>query len=120
MISCIAIDDEPIALDVIKAHAGKIPFLNWKGGFLSPMQALKFVNEEAIDLVFLDINMPDISGTELSRHITKKAGIIFTTAHADYAIEAFELSAIDYLKPIAFERFLKACLRAQEQCRRLL
>jgi DNA-binding LytR/AlgR family response regulator len=116
MISSIAIDDEPIALTVIKSHAEKIPFLNLKAVFTSAANALTYIDNEAVDLVFLDIRMPDLSGIDLAKRINKRTGIIFTTAYSDHAIEAFELAAIDYLlKPIGFERFSVACARAEEQ-----
>jgi DNA-binding LytR/AlgR family response regulator len=116
MISSIAIDDEPIALDIIRSHASKLSFLSLKATFFSPVKAMEYLQQEPVDLIFLDINMPDISGIELSKIINKRFGIIFTTAHADYAIQAFELAAIDYLlKPISLDRFLSACMRAQEQ-----
>ncbi len=116
MISCIAIDDEPIALEVLKTHAAKMPFLLLKETFLSPVKALHFLQQTPVDLVLLDINMPDISGIELAKIITGKTKVVFTTAYADYAIQGFELAVVDYLlKPVSFDRFLQACNRVQEQ-----
>ncbi|MCC9167567.1 LytR/AlgR family response regulator transcription factor [Pontibacter harenae] len=113
---CIAIDDEPIALNIIRAHAEKVPFLNLEATFASATEALTYVRQQKVDLIFLDINMPDLSGIEFARIAGTDAKIIFTTAYAEYAVQGFELAATDYLlKPISFARFLQACTRVQEQ-----
>ncbi|NBA86735.1 response regulator [Emticicia sp. CRIBPO] len=115
MIKAIAIDDEPMALEVIKAHSAKVGFLDLKETFVSAIEALDYLKKNPVDLVFLDINMPDISGLDFSQLLPKDAGVIFTTAYSQYAVDAFNLSAIDYLvKPFDFSRFMKACQKASE------
>jgi DNA-binding LytR/AlgR family response regulator len=116
MIRAIAIDDEPIALEVIKTHAANIPFLALKGCFVSAAEALAYVQKEPVEVIFLDIHMPDISGVELARIIHPQTKIIFTTAYAQYAVTGFELAAVDYLlKPISYKRFLQACTKIKGQ-----
>ncbi|MCP9763444.1 LytR/AlgR family response regulator transcription factor [Lacihabitans soyangensis] len=113
MLKAIAIDDEPMALEVIKAHANKVTFLQLKETFVSAMEALEYIKTNPVDLVFLDINMPDITGLDFSQLLPKNCGVIFTTAYSQYAADAFNLSAIDYLvKPFDFVRFMKACQKA--------
>ena len=115
MISAIAIDDESYALEVIKAHASRVPFLELKATFTDAVQGLEYLKCESIQLVFLDINMPDISGIDLAGLLSKETLVIFTTAYSDYAVKGFELDALDYLlKPFNLSRFLKACQKAQE------
>ncbi len=115
MIQAIAIDDENMALEVVKAHASKVPFLELKATFTDAVQGLEYLKSNPVDLVFLDINMPDISGVELAALLPKETQVIFTTAYSDYAVQGFELDAIDYLlKPFSLVRFLKACQKAQE------
>lgn len=115
MISAIAIDDESYALEVIKSHAAKVPFLELRSTFTNPVQGLEYLKNESIQLVFLDINMPDISGIDLAALLPKETVVIFTTAYSDYAVKGFELDALDYLlKPFNLSRFLKACQKAQE------
>lgn len=115
MISAIAIDDESYALEVIKAHASRVPFLELKATFTDAVQGLEYLKSESVQLVFLDINMPDISGIDLVGLLSKEILVIFTTAYSDYAVKGFELDALDYLlKPFNLSRFLKACHKAQE------
>lgn len=115
-INCIAVDDEPLALDVITHHAGKIPFLNLKAKVSNAFEALELLHKEKYDLVFLDIQMPELTGFELWRTLQVKPLVIFTTAYPNYALESYELDAVDYLvKPISFERFLKAVNKAQQR-----
>lgn len=107
MISCIAIDDEPMALDVIERYCQKSGLTDLKATFREPVKAIEYLNRETIDLVFLDINMPDVNGIQLLRTLPTKPMVIFTTAYSNYAVESYDLNAIDYLlKPITFERFL--------------
>jgi two-component system LytT family response regulator len=114
MIRAIAIDDEPIALDVIRNLAEKVPFLDLKQSFTDPFAAIDFLQKESIDLVFIDIKMPDISGIDWVRGLHHKPLIIFTTAYSEHAVTGFELDAIDYLlKPFSLARFLKACTKVQ-------
>ncbi len=116
MIRCVAIDDEPRALEVVKNHISRVPFLELEGTFLDPFEGINFINEQEIDLVFLDIDMPDINGFKLIKHLTKKPLIIFTTAHEEYALDSYEVEALDYLlKPFDFSRFLIAANKAKER-----
>src|SRR5215213_1265485 len=111
----IAIDDEPIALDIIKAHAAKVPFLDLKAVFTDAFKALEYLQKENIDLIFLDIKMPDISGIEFFNSLSKKPLLIFTTAYTEHAVTSFEMDALDYLlKPFSLSRFIKACNKAFE------
>ncbi|SIQ85392.1 LytR/AlgR family response regulator transcription factor [Pontibacter lucknowensis] len=111
----IAIDDEPMALEVVRAHAAKVPYLELVGCFTDAFQALEFLQNEPIDLLFLDIKMPDISGLEFVTSLQKKPMVIFTTAYSEHAVTSFELDAVDYLlKPFSLPRFIKACNKAQE------
>src|SRR5688572_21955273 len=111
----IAVDDEPMALEVVRSHASKVPFLELKAEFTDAFQALDYLQKENIDLIFLDIKMPDISGIEFFNSLSKKPLLIFTTAYSEHAITSFEMDAIDYLlKPFSLARFLKACNKAYE------
>lgn len=113
MITCIAIDDEPKALEVIERYCQKIGSVNLKATFREPLRAIEFLNREKIDLIFLDINMPDINGMQLLQTLSPRPLIIFTTAYSQYAVESYELNAVDYLlKPATFERFLMAINKA--------
>lgn len=115
MIHAIAIDDENMALEVIKSHASKVPFLELTATFTNAVEGLEYLRSNPVDLIFLDINMPDISGVELAALLPKETQVIFTTAYSDYAVQGFELDALDYLlKPFNLVRFLKACQKAQE------
>ena len=116
MLTAIAIDDEPLALEVVKSLAEKIPFLLMKGFFTNAFEAADFLHKEKIDLIFLDIKMPDISGIDFLQAIPNPPMTIFTTAYSEHAVQSFELNAIDYLlKPFSLTRFLKACNKAREQ-----
>ena len=111
----IAIDDEPIALDIICSHAGKVPYLKIDGVFTDAFKALDYLQKENVDLIFVDIKMPDISGIEFFNSLRKKPLLIFTTAYAEHAAAGFEMDAVDYLlKPFSFARFLQACNKAYE------
>ena len=115
MLKAIAIDDEPMALEVIKAHAKKVTFLDLKETFVSAMEALAYLKNNPCDLIFLDINMPDITGLDFSQLLPQNTSVIFTTAYSQYAVDAFNLNALDYLlKPIDFSRFMKSCQKAYE------
>lgn len=110
---CVAVDDEPLALDIIKAYIAKIPALTLVQAFDDAIVASEFLRVTAIDILFVDIQMPDITGVDLVRALGKKPVVIFTTAYKNYAYEGFQLEAIDYLlKPIAFENFSKAVRKA--------
>jgi len=113
--NCIAVDDEPLALSLIEDFSKKVPFLNFIKSCKNAFEAIDIIQKEKIDLVFLDINMPDISGIELIKNIENKPLVIFTTAYQEYALEGYNLDVVDYLlKPILFPRFLKAVSKAQE------
>ena len=115
MLKAIAIDDEPIALEIVRTLAAKIGFLEIMGVYTDAFEAMKHLQRERIDLVFLDIKMPDISGIEFIRTIPHPPMVIFTTAYSEHAVQSFELDAIDYLlKPFSQARFLKACNKAYE------
>ena len=115
MLTAIAIDDEPIALDVVRSHASKVGFIDLKAEFTDAFKAIDFLQHEAVDLIFLDIKMPDISGMDLLSCINKKPMVIFTTAYSEHAVQSFELDAVDYLlKPFSLARFIKACNKANE------
>ena len=106
---CLIVDDEPPAIKVLKSYAETLEYLEIIGTCNNAFQAIDMLNNERADLLFLDINMPKLLGTQLLRTIKDPPKVIFTTAHKDYAVDAFELDAIDYLlKPVSFERFLKA------------
>ncbi|MBS7255865.1 LytR/AlgR family response regulator transcription factor [Flavobacterium branchiicola] len=106
---CIIVDDEPPATRILENYIGKVNFLEKVGIFNDSLKALEFLNKESVDVIFLDIQMPQLTGLQISRIISKDIKIIFTTAYPDFALEGFELNAVDYLlKPIAFERFYQA------------
>lgn len=112
---CIIIDDEPLAIKLMKSYVEKTPFLTLVATFENPLEAMKIVNSKDVDLLFLDINMPDINGLEFSKMLPPSLRIIFTTAYDQYAVESFRLNALDYLlKPINYADFLNASNRALE------
>jgi len=111
----IAIDDEPIALEVVAAHAAKVPFVELTATFTNAFDAIVFLQQNKVDLIFLDIKMPDISGIDFVKTLSRPPMVIFTTAYSEHAVQSFELDAIDYLlKPFSLSRFLKACHKAKE------
>lgn len=108
-ISCLIVDDEPTAREIIAVHLAKINSVKLVGSCADANEAFSFINAEKVDLIFLDINMPGISGLSFARSINKEIKIIFTTAYREYAIDGFDLQAVDYLlKPIPFERLFRA------------
>ncbi len=112
IISCIIVDDEAIAREILASHASKIDNIEVVAQCKNAIEAFNYISNNTIDLVFLDINMPEISGIAFAKSINKDIKIIFTTAYRDYAVEGFDLQAVDYLlKPIAFDRLLKAVNR---------
>ncbi|MDB2385137.1 LytTR family DNA-binding domain-containing protein [Polaribacter sp.] len=113
---CIIIDDEPLALELLEDFIARVPFLELVGAFSNGFDAMASLQENTVDLIFTDIEMPDFSGIDVIKSLEKKPMFIFTTAYSHYAVEGFNLNAIDYLvKPIPFHRFVKAATRAQNQ-----
>lgn len=116
MLSCIIIDDEPIARKGLKEYISDVEFLQLKGEFDNPVKAMDLLLKEPVDLLFLDIQMPRMTGLELIRSLPHPPMVIFTTAYTQYAVDGFELNAVDYLlKPFSFDRFLKAVIKARSQ-----
>jgi DNA-binding LytR/AlgR family response regulator len=114
-LKCIIIDDEPIARRILQEFIEEIDYLGLAGQAENPLKAMALLNNDNIDLIFLDINMPKINGIDFIKNSKTSANIIMTTAYAEYALEAYGLDVLDYLvKPIAFDRFLKACNKAKE------
>jgi len=112
----IAIDDEPLALRLVSDYVSKTPFLELVGAFDNPLDAIDFLSTQSADLIFVDIQMPDLTGIEFARSLENAPKIIFTTAYEKYALEGFKLNAIDYLlKPFSYEEFLKAAQKARKQ-----
>lgn len=115
MLKAIALDDEPVALGIIKKLSADIEFISLQAVFTNAFEAKTYLANEKTDLLFLDIKMPDISGIDLLKLIPDPPMVIFTTAYSEHAVQSFELNAVDYLlKPFSAERFLKACTKAQE------
>lgn len=113
MLNCLLIDDEPLALDLIEGFCNKISYINIFAKCNRATDAIEIIQKESIDLIFLDIQMPDINGMQLLKNIKNKPLVIFTTAYEQYALESYNLDVIDYLlKPISFDRFLKAANKA--------
>jgi len=115
MLKAIAIDDEPIALEVIKSLAAHVGFIQIEAYFTNSFKAMEHMQQQQTDLIFLDIKMPDISGIDFLKSIKNPPMVIFTTAYSEHAVQSFEVDAIDYLlKPFSLPRFLKACNKAHE------
>ena len=109
IITCIIVDDEPIAREILENHLQKIAIINIVATCKNAIEAFNVINSNKVDVIFLDINMPEISGLSFARSINKNIKIIFTTAYREYAVDGFDLKAVDYLlKPISFERLLQA------------
>jgi two-component system, LytTR family, response regulator len=115
MMTCIAIDDEPLALEVIKKYISDTPLVRLVNTFTDAIQALTFLKVQQVDLIILDIQMPDISGIQFLQSLKQPPMVIFTTAYTEYAVKGFELEAVDYLvKPIKFDRFVLALEKAKK------
>lgn len=109
MIRCLVVDDEPLALDILEDYISKVPFLTLVKTTTSAIEGLSLVQNDAIDLVFLDVQMPELTGIQFLKIINGKCDVILTTAYSQYALDGYELDVVDYLlKPIAFDRFYKA------------
>ena len=116
MIKVLAIDDEPLALQQLVTYINKVPFLELAGQCHSALEAQKLMEEEMVDAIFCDINMPDLSGMDFVRQLAAPPFIVFTTAYSEYAIEGYKVNAVDYLlKPFGMNDFLRAALKVQEQ-----
>lgn len=115
MINCIAIDDEPLALAQLTGYISRIPFLNLVAACQDAFDATKQLMMQKVDLLFIDINMPDLNGLDFVRSLISKPMVIFTTAYSEYAVEGFKVNAVDYLlKPFEFQEFLKAVDKARK------
>ena len=116
MIRVLAIDDEPLALQQLAAYIRKVPFLNLVGECQSAMEAKEILNQETIDAVFCDINMPDLNGMDFVKSLAAPPLVVFTTAYSEYAVEGFKVNAVDYLlKPFGLDDFRRAANRLQER-----
>ena len=116
MIRCLAIDDEPLALQQIAAYINKVPFLELAAQCQSALEARQFLSEDRVDAIFCDINMPDLNGMDFVKSLTAPPLVVFTTAYSEYAIEGFKVNAVDYLlKPFGMQEFMRAANRLQER-----
>ncbi|WP_299884136.1 LytTR family DNA-binding domain-containing protein [uncultured Lacinutrix sp.] len=116
-LKCIIIDDEPAAIRLLERFVSDVAFLKLQNTFTKPLEALAFLESNPVDLVFLDVQMPQITGVQLSKIIKPSMQIIFTTAYSEFAIDSYEVAAIDYLlKPFSFERFYQSVLKTQTKC----
>jgi len=115
-LSCLIVEDEPLARNLMTEYVKKVPYLKLVDACSSPLAAMEILRKESIDLLFLDIQMPEITGISLLKALQKKPMVILTTAYSEYALEGYELDVIDYLlKPITFERFLRAVEKASQR-----
>ena len=116
MIRCLAIDDEPLALQQIAAYINKVPFLELAAQCQSALEACQFLSDDRVDAIFCDINMPDLNGMDFVKSLTAPPLVVFTTAYSEYAIEGFKVNAVDYLlKPFGMQEFMRAANRLQER-----
>ena len=115
MLKCLAIDDEPLALRQLKAYIAKIPYLELAALCNDALEAQEFLATHSVDLIFVDINMPDLNGVDFVRSLTQRPMVVFTTAYSEYAVEGFKLDAVDYLlKPFSFADFSRSVSKANQ------
>lgn len=115
MLKCIIVDDEPLALDLLEDYIGNVPFLELKARCKNALEAKRIMQKQSVDLIFLDIMMPGMTGLQFIQNMTHQPMVILITAYAKYAVDAFTMDVIDYLvKPVALDRFLKACSKARD------
>jgi DNA-binding LytR/AlgR family response regulator len=115
-ISCLIVDDEPLARNLLREYVDKVSYLDLRGMCSSALEAIDFLRQQPVDLMFLDIQMPDLTGISFLKALQKKPMVIFTTAYSEYALESYDLDVVDYLlKPITFERFLRAVEKANQR-----
>lgn len=115
---CLVVDDKPLAVDILTDYVAKVPFLHLAGATTNPLDALNWVGERPVDLLFLDIQMPQLTGIQFMRALQGRAHVILTTAYPEYALDGFEHDVIDYLlKPISFDRFYRSVQKAQARLR---
>jgi DNA-binding LytR/AlgR family response regulator len=114
-LSCLIVDDEELARTLLENYVNRLPYLNLVGKCSNPIEALQLLQNQSVDLIFLDIQMPEMIGTDFLKSLSHKPMVVFTTAYAEYALEGYELNVVDYLlKPFPFERFLKAVNKASD------
>lgn len=117
-IQCLIVDDKPLAIDILADYVAQVPALQLSGSSENPVEALSWVGERRIELIFLDIQMPQLTGLQFMQALDQRAQVVLTTAYADYALKGFEHDVVDYLlKPIPFERFYQAVQKAQRRLR---
>lgn len=118
LLKCIIVDDEPLPLELLSDYINKTPFLELLGTYSNPLEALTVVQSQQVDLIFLDIEMPQLTGLQFMQSLSHKCKVIFTSAYPDYAVQGYEFDIVDYLlKPVSFERFLKAATKALQSIR---
>lgn len=115
-ITCLIVDDEPLARNLLKEYVSKVSYLDLKGTCSSALEAIEFLRHQSVDMLFLDIQMPDLTGISFLKALQKKPMVVFTTAYSEYALESYDLDVVDYLlKPVTFERFMRAVEKVSQR-----